>query len=661
MFLLSDYNVEVIAMNRQKNLLLHTTLAILLVILDVIFVFFFHIGASQNRMIGNIGLLITFIWTCGSIFLFIIKGKYHKIISKLLIIGNAIALCVVLVFSIIYVLAINYTFSGSFSLSTTLFDSKKVMIIVPHQDDDINLVGGLIEQYTQHGSDVAVVFSTNGDAHIEADVRAAEVVSVLTPLGVKKENIYYLGFGDQWKAQTFGDINIPHIYNSPDPDFVWTSARGKTSTYGAQSIPCYLVQSYTRHNFVHSLESIILEIMPDVIFAVDFDTHIDHRATDLLFEEALCNVLKGHANYHPTVYKGFCYGTAWKAVPDFYGSLNLLSTTKPDDSTWNQTAFGYSWENRVRFPVCSTNLNPVLFNNSVYQSFDRYASQCAYMSTEAVLNGDKVFWARRTDSLLYHAEITVNGTETSLLNDFKLKDFPDISATHLVNSGVVSLHDCSVYVNTGDVTTTNCIYLYDNPSKTDNILEGHIAFDDGSIITFGALNEEGSATIIPFQEKQIRQFEIVPTKTEGNYAGLSEIELYNNTHDLLEKDTYLMAVDQHENFVYDYIIDASNSATFVLYRFPCAEQLNKEDVVLSFETDNKNNSYEWNNNSLTVNCANGSNCSITFSDGNTATTFTVSNPSVLSRAYLGALHNIGKTAIDIKYLFYRLHHYLIEF
>ena len=648
-------------MNRKKNLLLYTALAVLLIVLDVIFVFFFNIGANQNRLVGIIGLLIVFIWGCGSVFLFIVKGKQHKIISRLLMIGNAMALCVILAFSIIYVLAVNYTFSGGFSLSTTLFDNKNVMIIVPHQDDDINLVGGMIEQYTQHGSDVTVVFSTAGDSYIEADVRADEVVSVLTPLGVTKENIYYLGFGDQWEAQTFGDINIPHIYNSPDPDFVWTSACGKTSTYGTQAIPCYLELPYTRNNFVQSLESIILEIMPDTIFAVDFDAHIDHRATDLLFEEALCNVLKGCPNYHPMVYKGFCYGTAWYAVPDFYGSLNLLATVKPDDSTWSQTAFGYSWENRVRFPVSSTNLNLVLFNNSVYQSFDRYASQRAYIHTEAVLNGDKVFWERRTDSLLYQAEITVNGTETSLLNDFKLKDFSDISATQPVSSGVVSLHGCSVDVNTGDDTTANCIYLYDNPSNTDNILEGYIAFEDESIVTFGALNKDGSATVIPFPEKQIRQFEIIPTKTEGDYAGLSEIELYHDTHDLHEKDTYLMAVDQYKNFVYDYIIEEENSATFELYRFPYAEQLNKEDVVLRFETDDKNNSYEWNNDLLTVNCAKGSNCSITFSDGNTSTTFSVSNPSDLTCAYLRALHNMGKTAIDIKHFFYCLHCLLAEF
>ena len=37
------------------------------------------------------------------------------------------------------------------------------MILVPHEDDEINLAGGVIEEYLKHGSEVYVVFSTNGD------------------------------------------------------------------------------------------------------------------------------------------------------------------------------------------------------------------------------------------------------------------------------------------------------------------------------------------------------------------------------------------------------------------------------------------------------------------------------------------------------------------
>ena len=321
-------------MKKYKNHLLLTSLIALLGILAILLVFYFDLGENQIHTIVIIGRYLIPAWILGNVFLFIRRFREHKIISRLLIIGNVVSLCVFLLFCSVLLLAVNHDYTGNFSLSTSLFENKNVLMIVPHQDDDINLMGGLIEQYTQGNSEVTVVFTTNGDKFGNTDVRAEEVLSVLTTLGVQKENIYYLGFGDQWKSQTQDGTELFHIYNSIDPDAVWTSDFGATATYSTPSIPCYQELPYTRNNFLRSLEEIIQKIKPDTIFVTDFDRHIDHKATDLLFEEVLCNILKDNTDYHPTVYKGFCYGTAWEAVFDFHSSINLLSTKKPDDSTW---------------------------------------------------------------------------------------------------------------------------------------------------------------------------------------------------------------------------------------------------------------------------------------------------------------------------------------
>ena len=639
-----------INMKKYKNNLFLSSLIALLGVLAILLVFLFDLGENQIHTLVIIVRFLLPVWVCGNIFLFIRRDKQRRIISRVLIAGNIVSLCVLLLFCGIFLLAANRGYTGSFSLSSSLFENKNVMVIVPHQDDDINLVGGLIEQYTQGNSEVTVVFTTNGDKFGNTDTRAEEAVSVLTTLGVKKANIYYLGFGDQWQPQAYDGQEIPHIYNSVDPDAVWTSAFGATATYGTPSIPCYRELPYTRNSFLHSLEELILEIKPDTIFATDFDDHIDHKATDLLFEEALCNILKDSTGYHPTVYKGFCYGTAWKAVFDHLESLNLLSTKKPDDSTWNAASFGYTWEDRVRFPMSSSNLSIAILNNSVYKSLIAYSSQEAFTQIGAVLNGDKVFWERRTDSLLYGADILVDGEAVSLLNDFKLKDFTDISISPETASGTAYLDGKTVRVNMEHAVSANCIYLYDNPSGTDNILEGYLAFSDGSRTEFGALNSNGSATVISFPEKQVQWFEIVPTKTEGEYAGLSEIEMYRDVSEL-QKDTYLMAVDSSDNFVYDYIIPQGDTAAFQLYSFPHAVQLSPEDVTLQFESDSEGNSFRWDNGTLTVSCETGSSCTVTVSAADISTTFTVSNPSALTRAYLTALQHVGKTPIDLRVFF----------
>lgn len=637
-------------MKKYKNHLLLTSLTALLGILAILLVFYFDLGENQIHTIVIIGRYLVPVWALGNVFLFLRRNKQCRIISRLLTAGNVVFLCGLLLFCGVFLLAVNHGYTGNFSISTSLFDNKNILMVVPHQDDDINLMGGLIEQYTQGNSEVTVVFTTNGDFYGINDVRADEAVSVLTALGVKKENIYYMGFGDQWQSQTIDGREIFHIYNSPDPDAVWTSVFGATATYGTTSIPCYRDLPYTRNNYSSSLEEIIRNIRPDTIFAVDFDRHIDHKATDLFFEEVLCKILKDNTDYHPTVYKGFCYGTAWEAEFDYHTSLNPLSTIKPEDSVWEASAFGYSWEDRVRFPMSNSNLSIVILNNSVYQSLDDYASQTAYTQAEGVLNGDKVFWERRTDSLLYDAEILVGGEAVSLLNDFKLKDFTDISVSPETASGTAYLDGKPVRVNLENAVSANCIYLYDNPSETENILGGYLAFSDGSRTEFGELNRNGSATVIAFPEKQVQWFEIVPTKTEGDFAGLSEIELYHDSSKPQE-DTYLMALDGGDNFVYDYIIPQGDTAAFTLYSFPHAVPLSGEDVSLQFESDSESNSFSWDNGILTVSCKKGTSCTVTVSAEDTSTTFTVSNPSALTRFYLNTLQQMGGIPADVKVFF----------
>lgn len=85
----------------------------------------------------------------------------------------------------------NYIYSSQF------FKDKQVMIIVPHEDDEINVAGATIKNYTDAGSNVVVVFTTNGDYNGLGELRIDEAVNAMVELGVKKENVLFLGYGDQ--------------------------------------------------------------------------------------------------------------------------------------------------------------------------------------------------------------------------------------------------------------------------------------------------------------------------------------------------------------------------------------------------------------------------------------------------------------------------------
>ena len=581
-------------------------------------------------------------------------------LSRLLRICNTVLSGILLIFFAALLLLRLFPDEKTFSTSTTLFQDKDVMIVIPHQDDDINLTGGLIEQYTAAGSDVTVVFSTNGDRHGEAEIRAAETVTVLTDLGVKKENIYYLGFGDQWVAQNWDDIEIAHIYNSPDPDALWTSLSGKTATYSTSSIPCYQDLPYKRSSYVSSLQSILEEKQPDAIFAVDFDDHIDHKGTDLFFEEALCNVLAEHSDYHPTVYKGFCYGTAWLGADDYDSSLNLLSSVQPDSATWAAAAYGYNWDARVRFPMSRTNLNRFLVNNSVFDSLNQYHSQRAVLQATRILNGDKVFWERRTDSLLYGAEIYADGLETHLLNDFKLKDFAVISEIAGKNTGVVPLYGGNVTIETGEPVNISCLYLYDNPDLNANILSGFVTFSDGSQVPFGALNKDGSATILSFPERQITGMGIVVTGADGDRAGFTEIEAYHAAPALPENsETFLMATDRDDNFLYDHILHGSDTVALSVGRYPEKALLSSEDLALTFT--GRGTDCRWEEDTLIITCPKGKTCTVTLSDGITQTTFTVSHPGNMEYAYLQSLRFIEHMTLNFRSLIFITTDYIKAF
>ena len=45
-----------------------------------------------------------------------------------------------------------------------IFSEKRVLAVVPHEDDDLNLLSGVTGQFTDAGSEVYVVFVSTGDA-----------------------------------------------------------------------------------------------------------------------------------------------------------------------------------------------------------------------------------------------------------------------------------------------------------------------------------------------------------------------------------------------------------------------------------------------------------------------------------------------------------------
>ena len=79
---------------------------------------------------------------------------------------------------------------------------EKILLIVPHQDDELLVGGGLLRTLARNKEyDAYVVYTTNGDffPH-EGEARLRESVRVLKEFaGMEESHMIFLGYGDGWR------------------------------------------------------------------------------------------------------------------------------------------------------------------------------------------------------------------------------------------------------------------------------------------------------------------------------------------------------------------------------------------------------------------------------------------------------------------------------
>lgn len=529
-----------------------------------------------------------------------------------------------------------------------LYGGKTVMAIVPHEDDDINIAGGVLEQYTAYGSEVYVVFITNGDFYGIGETRIAEALGAASFMGIPEDHVIFLGYGDQWKA------GGPHIYNAGDNEAM-VSVAGLTHTYATAEHPAYRENvPYTRSNLLADIRSVILEYRPDVILCSDYDFHVDHKAMSLLFEEAMGVILRENPAYTPAVLKGYAYNSAWNARSDFY-ARNILSTEDVFAEPYNQWPQTYRWEERVRMPVAADTLSRSLLHSKAYAAMGFYASQDAVKMASSVVNGDKVFWQRRTDSLLYTAAVETSSGAADLLRDFKLYDTKNVlsGAPPYDGTWIPSAEDAEktvtvVFDHPRDVYE---VVLYDHPSPEDNVLNAIIAFDNGAVLETGALTAGGSASSILMEQTDVLSFTITLETVEGTNAGLTEVEAFARADKA--PFSFLKLTDEDGHFAYDYVMDASGRDAFSLYAFGDAlPKLTAENYTLI--VDNDRCTGEILDGVVSLRCPAGEACVLTLAsreDPDLSDSIYVQNPNLWQRAGMAC----AQTVEQMLYEYDRIH------
>lgn len=519
-----------------------------------------------------------------------------------------------------------------------LYADRRVMLFVPHQDDEINVLGGVMEEYVKYGSEVYVVFSTNGDYYDLADIRFRAALDVMSAVGVPEQNVIFLGYGDRW------DPEGPHLYNA-EPDKAMRSAVGYTKTYGTQWHKAYREgQLYTQGNFLNDMESVILEFQPDLIYCVDWDSHIDHRALSLSFEKVMGKILKEKPDYRPEVLKGYAYSTAWESADDFYAE-NLLATQNVFEEPIGQNSRIYRWQDRVRLPVHGEGLSRSVLSGLQSYLLQLHSSENAILQGTRIINSDKVFWRRETESLLYQAQVQTSSGDARYLTDFMLLESENLLAGSLVYCDGTWIPERSdeekrIDVSFGKPVNIDSLVLYDHPDLQINVRNARILFADGTAVETGALDPGGAATTIEFERKTVSSFAVELTEMQGD-AGLTELEAFADRE--RQEFRFVKIMDKDENFAYDYWIDPDGEQQFSLY----VSGMGRESFTVSCTGDGCDAGLE--KDGILVRCPRGKSCVVTISseDGSCSDSVYISNPSKAERWWIQFWLKLEMPALEL--------------
>lgn len=430
---------------------------------------------------------------------------------------------------------------GSLALFCTTAEAKEIMVMVPHEDDEVLIAAGVIKSGIQNGDTVKVVLVTNGDYEGLGETRIQESIDALTYLGVEKDNIYFLGYGD-----TGSEYDISFVYRLfyAESDTQVFSSRIGTSTYGNATIDAmdyhYLKHgvhgNYTRATIYDDIFSVINENRPDDIYTTSlYDYHGDHVGVYLFANEALCAIKRNDPSYAPVLHqamvhaKGGANDSTWPVRDEANSALS--SFTEPGNIA------DYSlldWNSAERIPVPASMQNATRENNEKYRAISMYSSQTAAADAylHAFTKADEVFWRKDYSNIALLADVSVSSENVTTKQEGRkaidgiADGYPRFTQHEWATVG----ETCGAWIKLAwnQTFSVNRVVLYDRPNSNDHIKRATLMFSDGTAIAVGELSNNGKETTISFPTKQITWVKLRVEEAAGENIGLTEFEVYGS-------------------------------------------------------------------------------------------------------------------------------------
>lgn len=298
----------------------------------------------------------------------------------------------------------------------------KILVIVPHSDDEINLIGPIIDQLHDNHIEIHLAFVTNSDfVSRNTNRRYKESRCVTEFLGISY--VYHLGYPDCFIGN--------HIYNSKYNNPV-CSTGGHFCTYGIEEDEYHFIRFgnhalYCKRNVEDDIKDLILYVYADLIICVDVDTHPDHRMVSIIFDNVMGQIIKS-TSYRPQIFKRFAYLGVWKGSDDYYERPMIETKYFMDSDSFGKFEFPYEWDDRIALPVNKECYQLKFWKSPIYRALSMYKSQNCDSYYFRISNSDAIFWQRSTDNIALFASVfcSSNNSRKDYINDFSIYSMKNV-------------------------------------------------------------------------------------------------------------------------------------------------------------------------------------------------------------------------------------------
>ena len=270
---------------------------------------------------------------------------------------------------------------------------NNLLVIVPHQDDEVLMAGGLIHQLLQQERRVSVCIVTNGDYgstdFSKGQTRLRESLAGLSVLGLSSEAVYFFGYADTGMAPE--ESFLTRLYFSDDA--VQNFPSGCTChTYGLPEKPDFHSQffqergSYCKASLQQDLRELLAWIQPDTVLTTHkADRHGDHEALYYFVKDALQNL---DPSVRPRLFVGLVHSPEGD---ESWPERNTSFFTEPKGIA----DFGLNWKNRLVLSLPAELSGGQTPSNLKFQALGKYETALEPNAIDYLLSfvkDEEIFW-----------------------------------------------------------------------------------------------------------------------------------------------------------------------------------------------------------------------------------------------------------------------------